>query len=261
MGVSATAFSVDRGGKPTVPFHKNATLPFTQKKNRRLKIMSTYVDLMYATRAQAKPGSARWVPTRAAEDPLAMLELLVAKCLEEYIDTVQSSSAHVNKDSLTRPKVHPLRMLSIFKDRLKSEDNILRFYLLTLNDRCVEILRNAQAVCVKESPLDYPMEEYDGDTHLNGCISNMLAGMAGLARSQPTRFTEACRIVKEVIETEGSIENEKANTRCFLKVDDEKIVIDNFRTPPEDNLLLSDRAHFGRIIIADADDGPGSFLF
>lgn len=152
-------------------------------------------------------------------------------------------------------------MLSIFKDRLKSEDNILRFDLLTLNERCVEILRKAQAVCVKESPLDYPMEEYDGDTHLNGCISHMLAGMAGVARSQPTRFTEACRIVKEVIEAEGSIEYEKANTRCFLKVDDEKIVIDNFRTPPEDNLLLPDRAHFGRIIIAGADDGPGSFLF
>jgi hypothetical protein len=86
----------------------------------------------------------------------------------------------------------------------------------------------------------------------------MLAGMAGVARSQSTRFTEACRIVKEVIEAEGSIEYEKANALCFLKVDGEKIVIDNFRTPGEDNLLLSDRArlgHVGRIIIAD--DEPG----
>lgn len=133
----------------------------TKKKNRKLKIMSTYVDLMYASHGQGKPGTPRWVPTRAAEEPLAMLELLVAKCLEGNFETVQSPSTHVNKDSLTRPKIHPLRMLSIFKERLKSEDKILRFDLLTLNERCVEMLRKAQAVCVEESPLDYPRDEYD----------------------------------------------------------------------------------------------------
>lgn len=51
----------------------------------------------------------------------------------------------------------------------------------------------------------------------------MSAGMAGVARSQPTRFTEACRTVKEIIEAEGSIEYEKANARCFLKVDGERL--------------------------------------
>ena len=184
-----------------------------------------------------------------------MLELLVAKWLEGKFEAVQSSSTNGNKDSLTRPKFHPLRMLSIFKERLKSEDKILRFDLLTLNERCVEMLRKAQTVFVEESPLDYPRHEYDGDTKLNGCISHMLAGMAGVARAQPTRFTEVCRIVQEVIEAEGSIEYEKANTRCFLKVDGEKIAIDNFKTPGEDNLLLCDRARFGRIIIEDDETG------
>jgi hypothetical protein len=102
-----------------------------------------------------------------------MLELLVAKCLEGNLETVQSSSTNGNKDSLKRPKVHPLRMLSIFRDRLKSEDDILRFDLLTLNERCIEIFRKAQAVCVEQSPLDYPRDEYDGDTKLNACISHM----------------------------------------------------------------------------------------
>ncbi len=187
-----------------------------------------------------------------------MLELLVAKCLQGNFETGQGSSTDEHKDSLTHSQVHPLRMLTIFKERLKLEDEILQFDLLTLNERCVEMLRKIQTVWMEQSPLDYPRDEYDGDTKLNGCISHMLAGMAGVARSEPTRFTEACRIVKEVIEAEGSIEYEKANTRCFLKVDGEKIVIDNFNTPGEDNLLSCDRdrlEHFGKIIIDNDETG------
>lgn len=255
MGVSATILSKDRHGKPARRLNKKTKLPISQKKNRKLRHMSTYFDLMYAVKEFAKPGSPRWVLTRAAGEPLALLEMLVGKCLERNIEKAASPSNCGNKRSSIRQKVHPLRMISIFKDRLKSEEEIFRFDLLALNQRCVEILRRSQAFCVEQSPMDYPKEEYSGDGQLNNCFSHMIAGVSGVPRSQPTRFREACLIVKEVVEAEGGIEYEKAKTRRFVQADGGKIIIDKFEVPYEDNVLLSDRDHFSRIIIAD--DSPG----
>jgi hypothetical protein len=61
--------------------------------------------------------------------------------------------------------------------------------------------------------------------------------------------------VKEVVEAESGIECKKAKTRRFVQADGGKIIIDKVETPYEDNVLLSDRDHFSRIIIAD--DSPG----
>jgi hypothetical protein len=66
---------------------------------------------------------------------------------------------------------------------------------------------------------------------------------------------EICLIVKEVVEAEGDIEYEKAKTRCCVQADGGKIIIDKFKTPYEVNVLVYDRDHFSRIIIAD--DSPG----
>jgi hypothetical protein len=176
MGVSATILSRDRHGKSTLRLNKKTKLPISQKKNRKLRHMSTYFDLMYAIKEGAKPGVPRWVITRAAGEPLAMLEMLVGKCLESNIEKAASSSNCGNKGSSIRPKVHPLRMISTFKDCLKSEEEIFRFDLLALNQRCVEMLRKSQAFCVEQSPMDYPKNEYGGDGQLNNCFSHMIAG-------------------------------------------------------------------------------------
>lgn len=94
MGVSATALARDRNGRP-VNRHQRDTLPVAAKKNRRLNIMSKYVDLMNApARSGTRQGNVRWVATRAANDPLAMLEMLIAKYLESRGETAGGTTTY-----------------------------------------------------------------------------------------------------------------------------------------------------------------------
>ncbi|TVY84824.1 hypothetical protein LSUE1_G002099 [Lachnellula suecica] len=255
MGVSATVMSRDRRGKPTVRMHKNSratSLPISQKRNRKLRLMSTYVDLMNKEpQSQWKTGGVRWVPTRAATEPLVMLEMLVAK----YLDSNTSTTPALGSNTSTHPKAHPLSMLTVFKESLKSEEAVFRFDLLGLNQRCVELLLGVQRVCIVQSPLDYPWDEYSADREIGECVSHMLAGELGLERKQPTRFFEASGMVRDVIRVFGNEEYQKSRSRCFIKGDGNKKVTDAFLTPYEDVVLLSERAQYGRIIIDDGSSG------
>jgi hypothetical protein len=203
---------------------------------------------MYVFNQHAKPGTARWSLTRAADDPLVMLEKFVERDLVASNDAAAGITNDNRKPLATRPKVHPLKMISILKNSLKSEEEIFRFDLVTLNQRCVEMLRKAQAICVEQSPHDYPKNEYDGDDKLNACIGHMLAGVAGVPRSQPTRFLEACLIVKDTVESDGSSESQQAKARCFAQKNGGPMVIDKFETPFEDNILCL----IGLICVASA---------
>ncbi|TVY89568.1 hypothetical protein LAWI1_G004151 [Lachnellula willkommii] len=254
MGMSATALSMDRRGRPTLRLHNTSratVLPKSQKKNRKLKFMSTYVDLSTEFVKKGLYGGFRWGHTRAATEPLVMLEMLVAK----YVET-KAEPAGVMVSTGQR-KVHPLSMITIFKDCLKSEEAILRFDLFALNQRCVELLRKVQRFCVDLSPLDYPRHEYDGDCNLYECFSHLLAGKTGLKRYQPPRFDEACLTVKEMIAEVGDEEYRKAKARSFITGDGGKKVTDPFHAPFEDVMPLSLRSMFSQIIIAGDDPEDG----
>lgn len=254
MGMSATAFSMDRRGRSTLRLHNTSratVVPKSQKKNRRLKFMSTYVDLVHEFVKRGLYGGYGMGQTRAATEPLVMLEMLVAK----YLETNAEPAGVVV--STAQQKVHPLSMISIFKDCLKSEEAILRFDLLALNQRCVELLRKVQKFCVDLSPLDYPRDEYDGDGKLNDCFSHQLAGEVGLKRYQPSRFHEACLTVKEMITEVGDEEYRKSKARSFITGDGRKKVTEPFHTPFEDVMPLSLRSNFGLIIFAGDDPEAG----
>ena len=70
-----------------------------------------------------------------------------------------------------------------------------------------------------------------------------LGGKAGLLEDhcQPTRFEEACLLLQEVAEVEGGTDFNNAKARCFTDGDGTKKVTDDFNTPGEDNILLSER--------------------
>jgi hypothetical protein len=259
MGVSATVFSRDRKGKSTLRLHKTAqstSLKISQNKNRKFHLMSTYVDLMNeAPKARARTNGRRWLPTRAATEPLVMLEMLVLKHLEGNAEAAGKATAKTSKNSSMRPKIHPLSMISIFKDCLKSEEEIFRFDLLALNQRCVELLLKIQTVCLEQSPLDYPQDEYGGDRLANSCFGHMMAGELGLERQQPTRFHEACLLVKRVVEEMGDEEYRKSRSRRFIKGDGNKRVTDTFSTPVTDIILFSDKAKCSLMILTDGPPG------
>jgi hypothetical protein len=77
-----------------------------------LPFMSTYVVLTNDAPKHAKTGQPGWIPSRAASEPLVMLEMLVAKYLESNADMMGKLFTNGNKNSSTQPKVHPLSMIS-----------------------------------------------------------------------------------------------------------------------------------------------------
>ncbi|CAG8953349.1 hypothetical protein HYFRA_00003560 [Hymenoscyphus fraxineus] len=239
IGISVTALSRDQQGRPAARLAKNKKqpkLPLSPGKLRKLKLMSTYFWLQneeYKTKGRSK--GKRWILTRAATEPLVMLEMLVAKVLkEETVTTTRSNSKRP-----THPKLDPLDMIRVFKDRLKSEEEIPLFDLLALNRRCVELLRKFQKICLDQSPLDYPVELYGGDGKLWTCVTGMMEGELGREHQQPTRVLEASSLVKELIENFGEEEYGKAKSRCFITGDCNEKVAEPF--PTHDVPLLSER--------------------
>lgn len=235
MGVSATLWSRDHRGNSTARprvTRRNIVTPMTQRKCRKLRFMSTYIELMSVQ--SMKHSGPSWIDTRAAKEPLVMLELLVKKHLENDAETTEKRSTTRKNSAM---KVQPLSMISIFKDHLKAEERVFRFDILALNQRCVELMRKFQRACIEKSPLDYPLEEYGTGQRIGKCYTHMLAGVMGEKRQQPTRFNEACLFVKDLISTNGEDEEyEKSISRCFIQDDGNKHVIDSFSTPDEDNL-------------------------
>lgn len=155
-GMSAKALARDRHGKSTLRLVNNS-LPTAQNKNRKLKLMAKYVDVMYDNAKRIGTGNTRCLPTRAAEEPPAMLEMLVSKCLKNDDTGFEGMSNDRSAEKTSQgQQIHPLRMLSIFKHCLQSDQSILRFDLLTLNQQCVELLRKIQIVCLEQSPMCYP---------------------------------------------------------------------------------------------------------
>ncbi|KAE9375178.1 hypothetical protein N431DRAFT_463285 [Stipitochalara longipes BDJ] len=193
--------------------------------------MSKYVDHITTTPKHAKAKGGHWALDRAELDPLVMLEAM--------------GKSATNRGNI-RQNNSPLQMLHVLKDCLKSEEAIIRFDLLSMNERCVKLLRDVQEVCVTQSPLDFLLEEYGGDSNLISCFNHMLGGAVGnalgvdLKRHQASRFQEACLLVKKLVEGEGSIEYDLVKSRCFINGDGKK-VIDSFETSVEDSILFRNR--------------------
>jgi hypothetical protein len=111
---------------------------------------------------------------------------------------------------------------------------VFRVDILALDKRCVRLLRKVQAVCLEQSPVDYPVDEYAGDSKITSCFSHMIAGAAGLDREQPWPFPKACLMMKKSVEPHGDEELEKAKSRCFIDEDGKREVLEHFETPVED---------------------------
>lgn len=54
-----------------------------------------------------------------------------------------------------QPKLSRKSILATFKEFLQDEELILRFDLLSHNERCIELLRKVQRICIIDSLKDY----------------------------------------------------------------------------------------------------------
>jgi hypothetical protein len=146
-----------------------ARSPNYQKLHRRLHPMARYV-LAY----QARDGN-KFRPTRAAGDIFVMVELVVNGLITSKEISCASNPCNEKTDQKPR-HMTPLQSLAMFKQALKDDDLPLRFNLMSLNWRCVQLLRCIQNIRVEQSPLDYP-KQWGGDYSLNGLILHMFAGV------------------------------------------------------------------------------------
>ncbi|KAF2818966.1 hypothetical protein CC86DRAFT_413345 [Ophiobolus disseminans] len=184
--------------------------PSIQKLHRRLNPISRYAQ------AGVKLDASTFRPTRAADDTFVMMELLVNRLVNSKDITCPADPQDESAAQKIR-HMSPIQSLTIFKQALKEDDFPLRLDLMSLKWRCIKLLRGIQKICLEQSPLDCPLEQWEGDRHLNGFIRHMFAGVAGVKRAQPTRFTEACALVVDAIIREGNAEYLKAEARVGIK--------------------------------------------
>jgi hypothetical protein len=207
FGSGASQFSMDKNKKPDSRDLKRQRDPQSnQKLHRRLHPMSRYAHSSQAL----NDGALR--PSRAAADSFVMMELLVNRLLNSK-DTSCPANPNNEKGYQKNHFMTPLQSLKIFKQALKEDDLPLRFDLMSMNWRCVLLLRRIQKICIMKSPLDYPVDKWGGDHGLNGFICHMFAAVAGVEHKQPIRFCEACIEVFDIIDREGNVEYMKANAR------------------------------------------------
>jgi hypothetical protein len=177
-----------------------------QRLHRRLSPISRYLNASHTIEGF------KMKPNRASENPFVMMERLVNQ-LSNSKDISCPANPNNEKKSNETYVTTPIQSLRVFKEALKEDDLPLRFDLMSLNWRCIQLLRRIQKICVEQSPTDYPAKDYDGDDKINVVIMQMLAGVAGVPRRQPTRFPEACALVREFTAREGNLEYMLAQER------------------------------------------------
>jgi hypothetical protein len=191
---------------------------------RQLMCISRYAQL--SERIEGK----KCMLSRAAEDPGVMLEMLVNKYLDTE-DVNRSADPYNEKKTKEHRIMTPLQSFTVFKTALKADDFPLRFNMIDLNERCVELFRRIQRVCLERSPLDYPLDQYGADKDLVAVLGHMFIGIANSEITQFSRFRDACELLAEVINKDGNVEYLKAEawtgivsgTAVSLKDDPEEL--------------------------------------
>lgn len=155
--------------------------------------------------------------TRALENPVIMMETMIDRLKNSKNDT---TPANPNRKT-TSKKTHfstPLQARQIFKQKLKEYDMPLRFDLLSLNTRCVKILRNVQKTLLEKSPMIYQPSKWADDESMESLVEQMLEYVAQGGRTylEVSRFREACALVNQVISEEGNAEYLAAQARVGI---------------------------------------------
>lgn len=144
-----------------------------------------------------------------------MIEFLMNRLVDTQNITCPADPLNEKNDKAT-PTMAPLQSLAVLKRALKEDDFALRFDFMSLNWRCIKLLRSIQKICTEQSPLDYPRKKWGTDYDINGFISHMFAGVAGRTRAADP-LPEACMLVHTVIAKEGNAEYLKEEARMGIK--------------------------------------------
>lgn len=212
LGIRPSALAQDRilrSNSKASPRQKSLT---KASQTRDLKNISRYVQL------SERLDRRTFLLSRASEEPGTMLEMLVNKYIDaEDLNCPANSYGERKKEKKKGNRLlTPIQSITVFKAALKADDFPLRFNMMDLNQRCIELFRRIQKTCIEQSPIDYPPEKYGSDRGLNSVLSRMFAGHAFKGRTQPTRFVEACQLLAEVIASEGNVEYLNSEARVGM---------------------------------------------
>ncbi|KAH7400805.1 hypothetical protein DE146DRAFT_735824 [Phaeosphaeria sp. MPI-PUGE-AT-0046c] len=188
----------------------NQALRINRKRGRVIFPLSRYIS----STCKINGPESKWYTIRAASAPFVLMEALVNR-FNNSKDISRPADPLNEMLSEKQPSLTPLRSLEIFKLALKEDDLSLRFDLMSLNWRCLMLLRSIQNVCMYLSPHEYsPFKADDG--HFVGLIAHMLACVLGSKHEEPTRFQETCDMVHDIVAREGNVEYLAAQARVGI---------------------------------------------
>lgn len=178
--------------------------------------------------------------------------MIVSKYLDDQKPGSRIASTLKRKGIKATPSkqrnLTPRQTLTIFTQAVREDDLALHFDLLTFNNRCLDLLRRIQNACLEAASV---YQCAAGDYHLGTAIGLLLHfhAVATDANDEKVGFKEACRLLQEDIEAEGSAQLSKARSRAGIvqKPDAHKYVAPKSFEDlhmPEDYLSLRDRKKF-----------------
>jgi hypothetical protein len=170
---------------------------------------------------------------------------------------VKFSDAHYNPELLLRKmlakeskraNLTPLQALTDFREVLERDQSPLRFNILGLWLRCYKLLL---AICddlMRNSPRDYPADQYKHGSGGIMAVSSLLSERAGFVPVEKPQFPNAVKTMLKIIESEGCKElklvEDQVKSKAMKEKDEAVEKEPSFENPPEDAVDFGDRIKY-----------------
>ncbi|KAF2655842.1 hypothetical protein K491DRAFT_406655 [Lophiostoma macrostomum CBS 122681] len=237
-------------------FHYRSDIAFGQDpqqapgagKIRRLNIVSSYTQANMSI--EDRTSATKAVPDR----PEALLHLM---CLADPSNDTAENEEPAPKRKVkgkkkkakrnrtkTKKTNTPVELLTIFREKLKEDEFVLRFDTMRLFLGCIKVLRRIQAHVIRYAPFDYPPEQYGRGLGVNTCVSGVLWELAGYPIMHTEQFPAVDKILVDFIKEEGSVEYDRAVARVpnvNSKGDSAPEPEPSFECPVEDHVPIHTR--------------------
>jgi hypothetical protein len=176
-----------------------------------------------------------WESSKAAGDPRALLEQLLAKYPSGTSSLTESSTSSHHKAM----KMTPIEMLTALRKTLQSDELNLRFDVLMLYVSCLKLLRRVQLLlhyCTCGRRLG-----------AKACVAHLLGKLDGLPTIDDPQCSQAARVLRDLIEKEGSKVQDAAFRRTPFAAGTELAVVESepsFESPAAGLIPIEDRVGY-----------------
>ncbi|KAF1920956.1 hypothetical protein BDU57DRAFT_509462 [Ampelomyces quisqualis] len=214
--------------------------------NRKLRNHARQVEVLFQRRAK---DARQMAPTRATDETMAYVGEIVANFLHD--------TAGLERQAMTG--MTSVEILHQYKLAIQADNVALKFNIMSLYLRCIELLRRIQRYCLEHAPYDYVKEEFDRDAlDMNQILPHIFLDLVGYPRHHEPMFPKAVEFLRETIEKHGNRELELVKSRLLDVQSQDRSGREeaepSFQNPQEDSISFETRAMFGDCLIGILDE-------